>query len=354
MADAKRSVLENATDADIAKMPLSKDIDELPSQFGELLKARRSVSTFNPSFNEYGTDKFMVQPKPYDINADIMNTANIAANEVNEEYTIGSGIDARRGYREGKLLNEAKFKELILNRIATNSAARRAYLKGAESTPENLELAAAAAYEAVKDKFSLKSREGNYIDPSGREISLHRTKAAISDSYEDKDDTKETDLIYRQKLIGRVFEGDQKALDEVKAYLPSGSKFELGTSVNSKDSKGGYKLVRLSIPAGEYNGNYLPEIREDISFSLGDPMNRLNAIISQYTGEKISPSKLNTVGGKPRGETFNVTPSSPRTGQPAKSTTLSTIKSLVGKKGYEGYTEKELIAYYKSLGYQIK
>jgi hypothetical protein len=33
---------------------------------------------------------------------------------------------------------------------------------------------------------------------------------------------------------------------------------------------------------------------------------------------------------------------------------MSAIKSLVGTKGYEGYTEKELVDYYKSQGYTIK
>lgn len=37
-----------------------------------------------------------------------------------------------------------------------------------------------------------------------------------------------------------------------------------------------------------------------------------------------------------------------------KEASLSTIRSLVGKKGYEGYTEKELVDYYKSQGYTIK
>ena len=37
-----------------------------------------------------------------------------------------------------------------------------------------------------------------------------------------------------------------------------------------------------------------------------------------------------------------------------KVTTMSAIKALVGKKGYEGYTEKELMDYYKSQGYSIK
>lgn len=38
----------------------------------------------------------------------------------------------------------------------------------------------------------------------------------------------------------------------------------------------------------------------------------------------------------------------------AKTVPVSKIKALVGKRGYEGYTEKELIDYYKSQGYTIK
>lgn len=36
-----------------------------------------------------------------------------------------------------------------------------------------------------------------------------------------------------------------------------------------------------------------------------------------------------------------------------KAVSLTNIKGLVGKKGYEGYTEKELVDYYKSQGYKI-
>lgn len=37
-----------------------------------------------------------------------------------------------------------------------------------------------------------------------------------------------------------------------------------------------------------------------------------------------------------------------------KTVPLSRVKGLVGQKGYEGYTEKELVDYYKSQGYTIK
>lgn len=43
-----------------------------------------------------------------------------------------------------------------------------------------------------------------------------------------------------------------------------------------------------------------------------------------------------------------------KTESAGKTATLADIKALVGKPGYDGYTEKELIDYYKSLGYEIK
>lgn len=55
-------------------------------------------------------------------------------------------------------------------------------------------------------------------------------------------------------------------------------------------------------------------------------------------------ARKNTAGGK--------TSVSSQTNK--KEVPLSTIKSLVGKKGYEGYTEKELVDYYSSQGYIIK
>ena len=39
---------------------------------------------------------------------------------------------------------------------------------------------------------------------------------------------------------------------------------------------------------------------------------------------------------------------------PTKTVSTATIKSKVGTQGFEGYTEKELIEYYKSQGYEIK
>ncbi len=44
----------------------------------------------------------------------------------------------------------------------------------------------------------------------------------------------------------------------------------------------------------------------------------------------------------------------PTTTKPSKTVSPEIIKGLVGKKGYEGYSEKEIMDYYKSNGYEIK
>lgn len=79
---------------------------------------------------------------------------------------------------------------------------------------------------------------------------------------------------------------------------------------------------------------------------------KLNSFLKDVTdgslGLKESQIRTNQASGKIKGAQTT------KTSTPQKSTTRSAIKSLVGKKGYEGYTEKELIDYYKSQGYNIK
>ncbi len=65
-----------------------------------------------------------------------------------------------------------------------------------------------------------------------------------------------------------------------------------------------------------------------------------NSFIKEAVPTKF---KLQTVTNKPTLEA-----------KQSKTVSSATIKGLVGKKGYEGYTEKEIADYYKSNGYEIK
>jgi hypothetical protein len=132
---------------------------------------------------------------------------------------------------------------------------------------------------------------------------------------------------YRQQIIGGIINNDKGSIDEMKAYLPSGSKVDYRTSNPTKTSKGDYNLIRVDIPAVlDVDGTIKkPGIVEDISLSLGDAKNRLNAILSEYTGEKISPSKLNIKGGKPRGEQIEIK-GQEKTTKPTKELTGKTVR----------------------------
>jgi|688.fasta_scaffold81371_5 hypothetical protein len=118
----------------------------------------------------------------------------------------------------------------------------------------------------------------------------------------------EEESTYRQQIVRGIMNNDKESIDEMRAYLPSGSKVDYRTSNPTKTSKGGYNLIRVDIPAVlDVDGTIKkPGVVEDISLSLGDAKNRLNSILSEYTGEKISPSKLNIKGGKPRGEQIEI------------------------------------------------
>jgi len=136
---------------------------------------------------------------------------------------------------------------------------------------------------------------------------------------------------YRQQVIRGIMNNDKESIDEMKAYLPSGSKVDYLTSVPTKTSKGGYNFIRVNIPAvTDIDGEIKKAgIVEDISLSLGDPKNRLNAILSEYIGERVTPSKLNIEGGKPRGRQIEIK-GQEKTTKPAKETSnVATPKSFV-------------------------
>jgi hypothetical protein len=145
----------------------------------------------------------------------------------------------------------------------------------------------------------------------------------------------EEESTYRQQIVRGIMNNDKESIDEMRAYLPSGSKVDYRTSTPTKTSKGGYNLIRVDIPAvSDVDGTIKkPGIVEDISLSLGDAKNRLNAILSEYTGEKISPSKLNIKGGKPRGEQIEIK-GQEKTNKPASTvseyTGITTVKDAKG------------------------
>ena len=81
-------------------------------------------------------------------------------------------------------------------------------------------------------------------------------------------------------------------------------------------------------------------------------------IVDKETGKGIAPIDFTDVNIKVQPNTkakVEVVKKGNEMGKPTKKTvSIGKIKSLVGTKGYEGYSEKELIEYYKSNGYDVK
>ena len=75
--------------------------------------------------------------------------------------------------------------------------------------------------------------------------------------------------------------------------------------------------------------------------------------------ERFGDAKVTKyIAYKPKGTAKKVESTKPAaekaaTAKSAKSVKMDIIKSKVGTKGFEGYTEKELVDYYKSQGYTV-
>lgn len=116
--------------------------------------------------------------------------------------------------------------------------------------------------------------------------------------------------LYTQKLLTGILNGEKGYKEILYPYLPAGASMELHTSKATATSKGGYKVLRVNIPAiTKIAGTNVTIVREavkkDIPISKGDAFNELNAIVGQYgTGLKTTMPKLNTVEGRGKGEVY--------------------------------------------------
>jgi hypothetical protein len=120
---------------------------------------------------------------------------------------------------------------------------------------------------------------------------------------------------------------------------PEGDELVQGVSYE-QDESGKYVEIFENVP------DYAP-----ISSIQGTVGSANLAKITAITGLDIAPeiSKLQQSAPKQGATTSTTKPKSTE----SKQVPIASIKGLVGKKGYEGYTEKELIDYYTSQGYEI-
>jgi len=124
-----------------------------------------------------------------------------------------------------------------------------------------------------------------------------------------------------------------------------------GMTIGEKaDSEG--KIVKEVITKIEYkNGKpYVYTNRDTDGKPISNPLDLLQNLRVKNSGSKDMIDEtikiLKEDGSLDSNDTWN--------SGDTKSVPKSTIKNLVGKKGYEGYTEQELIEYYKSQGYNVE
>ena len=146
----------------------------------------------------------------------------------------------------------------------------------------------------IMDKYKTK----HSFDYVGEPLDLKEPKEGGAD--QDK-------YTYRQQIITGALQNDKDSINKIKAALPEGTTIERYKSYPTAKSKGGYNLLKITIPQGiDAKGNPLPRLEQTIEASRGEGVIKLNRILNTYTGENISDSKLGIKGGKLAGEQIKV------------------------------------------------
>jgi len=170
---------------------------------------------------------------------------------------------------------------------------------------------------------------------------------------------KDTTPIYRQKLVSDMLTGvpgsGETLTNRLKADPSYDPKTELGIKVEGDNIKFTIPARRKFDPKANNGAGDYADVQPShvVTINKQDPNAdvELNELVNQLTGEKVDISALRTVGGKKHLPTVQ---NNAGTGQHGKTTTLQQIQSKVGKPGFEGYTQQELVDYYKAQGYNIK
>lgn len=110
---------------------------------------------------------------------------------------------------------------------------------------------------------------------------------------------------YRQQIIADLInptanpDQTRQTFEEIRAYLPEGSNISFRRS-------GDKEYIDFDIAAHREGGRGVAAERRRVDLNAGDPVNQLNAVINEITGERINPRQLNIEGGKPRGNRINL------------------------------------------------
>jgi hypothetical protein len=130
-------------------------------------------------------------------------------------------------------------------------------------------------------------------------------------------------------------------------YIPEGN--EQGAAMQPKRSNYQFTYTLTGKPIRE---------TKDGVVDLFSPTDKMVVNPNTMTDEELFKVYLNSLYQRKKmfreGEIKQTTIGEKSKSETTKKVPASKIKSLVGTKGYEGYTEKELIEYYKSQGYIIE
>lgn len=169
---------------------------------------------------------------------------------------------------------------------------------------------------------------------------------------------KQTAPIYRQQQVVDMLSGVPNSGEQLKAKIDADPSYDknsyggLGFHIGQMGSK-----IALNVPAKTTlaaDGSTTIKIpQRQIVIDKTDPNAdiKLNEAVNELTGEKIDVSALRTIGGKKH---IPVVVNNSQPLHPSKTATIQQIQSKVGKPGFEGYSQQELIDYYKAQGYTIK
>lgn len=168
-------------------------------------------------------------------------------------------------------------------------------------------------------------------------------------------------VLYRQKTVDDMLNGVEGSGERFKAIVSAMPGYDKDKVENMIGSQGNFleiripeKVVEKSDASGTPKQTITPAYTVTIDKRSPEGKLKLNRLLSDITGENVSESKFQTGNATGKVKGAIQTERDRQAAKPTKTVPVSKIESLVGKKGYEGYSKKELIDYYKGLGYTIK
>lgn len=344
---------------DLGKLRLTH-ADEISDDFTPNYKSLNELSVFDPKFTEVAerTASTALLPK-FDQLSIAKKLADASVKKISESGVKSEKVgDGTSYYTEsGQVLD----KDALIDNTALEASRNRGMQSQIKKLYPDMPFVDAVKayaedlYEGMKGSYDEVKRAGaSVVKPDN-----WKEKALFNDALARKrkaDGMSDDDVVSydRQEWVRGMLNKAPETGERLKA-VAKGKGYDKDLNIQWQ----GNNLV-IAVPAKTTEKRVTKDGGEEsitetkipakvVTINTKDPNaeSQLNALVSEVTGDKISETKFKTgnASGKIKGGTSKTT---------TKTATMSQVKSLIGKKGYEGYTEKELVDYYKSQGYTIK